>query len=329
MRRIAVNGAILHRGLSGIARMTTYLIDALGGLPDIDVRVVSPVRPRSRSSVVNALQDTWWDLRGAEHHARAADLLVSPCNLGRATRIPNLLCVADIMPIEHPEYFDRKFAAYFRALLPYSLRRASRVMTNTEHVRRKLLQIAPKADVHVVPLPSGRTPRVAVPFPDRTKDVLVVGATAPHKNQSAAVNAVDLLRQRTGEDVRLHIVGPPGHAEHALAAQIGRLDREGRWITRHVAITDEALERLYASAWILVQPSIDEGYGLPLVEAAEHGLPAVHSGAGAMSEVAPLGNARGTDAASLLSAMAPLLERSAWKQHAVGVREIADRKSVV
>ena len=53
------------------------------------------------------------------------------------------------------------------------------------------------------------------------------------------------------------------------------------------------------SSWLLLQPSYDEGFGLPLVEAAQHGLPVVHSGRGAMSRVLPEIDAHGVDAAAL------------------------------
>ena len=327
MRRIAVNGATLLRGIAGIPRLTRYLIDALHTLPDVEVRVVTPTRQRGRSSVLNAIGDTWWDFRGAEAAADGADLLVSPCNIGGARRTPHLLCVADIMPLEHPEYFDRKFARYFRTVMPYALRRATRVITNSNHVRQRLLELAPRADIHILALPGGRTPRPRVGFPVGIKRALVVGATEPHKNQVAAVTAVALAREHHHEDLRLDLVGPVGRAEATLAEHIRRMDPTGAWVTRHVGISDAALDALYAAAWVLIQPSINEGYGLPLVESAEHGLPAIHSGAGAMTEVAPLGNAGGTDPESLMRALGALLDRAAWEAHAAGVREIAKQRS--
>lgn len=326
-RKIVVNGAILQRSISGISRATAHLMEALGELPDISVAVVSPTRRRSRSSLANAVHDTWWDLRGAEDAAGQADLLVSPCNIGRAGEIPNLLVVYDIMPLEHPEYFDKKFATYYRHVMPYSLRRATRTITNSEHVRGKLLMLAPDADVRVIPLPGSRLAKAQVAFPSGRKNVLMVGATEPHKNQVGGVEAVRILRGMSGEDLQLHLVGPSGRAEEDVVAAIGRADPSGAWTTRHIGVSDSELEQLYASAWILLQPSINEGYGLPLVEAAERGLPAIHSGAGAMAEVSPYGNARSTDPDALALAMAALLEPSAWERHVASHREVAHQRS--
>ena len=326
-RRIVVNGAILQLAVSGIPRATNHLLEALGELPDVSVATVSPTRRRSGSSLVNAVHDTWWDLRGAEDAAGQADLLVSPCNIGQARKIPNLLVVYDIMPLEHPEYFDKKFVAYYRIFMPYSLRRATRTITNSEHVRSRLLALAPDVDVRVIPLPGSRLTRGQVAFPRGRKNVLMVGATEPHKNHVGGVEAVRILRGMSGEDLQLHLVGPLGRAEDDTAGAIGRADPTGAWITRHVAVSDSELEQLYAAAWILLQPSVNEGYGLPLVEAAERGLPAIHSGAGAMAEVSPHGNAGSTEAGALALAMAALLEPSAWERHVVRHREVAQQRS--
>lgn len=326
-RKIVVNGAILQRSISGIPRATTHLIEALGELPDISVTVVAPTRRRSRSSLVNAARDTWWDLRQAELAAGQADLLLSPCNIGGTRRIPNLLVVYDIMPLEHPEYFDKKFAAYYRHLMPYALRRAACTITNSEHVRGKLLAFAPDADVRVIPLPGSRLAKLQLAFPAHRRTVLMVGATEPHKNQVGGVEAVRILRGMSGEDLRLRLVGPSGRAEEAVAAAIRRADPSGAWITRHIGVSDSELEQLYASAWVLLQPSINEGYGLPLVEAAERGLPAIHSGAGAMAEVSPHGNAGSIDPRTLARAMAALLERSAWERYVASSREAAQKRS--
>jgi glycosyltransferase involved in cell wall biosynthesis len=323
MRVIAIDGRILLRGPSGIARVAQQLGEALGAWAD--VRVVSPTWRRRRSSVANALHDTWWDLRGADRAAGAADLLISPCNIGAAARRPSVLHVADAMPIDHPERFERKFAAYFARLMPYSLRRATRVITNTAYVQRRLLALAPRADVRVLPLPAPRD-RPQARFA-AAKEVLVVGATEPHKNHGAAVAAVARVRERTGEDLRLHLVGPAGRGEAALGDALHRADPAGAWTTRHVAIADAALIARYASAWALLQPSLDEGYGLPLVEAAAHGLPAIHSGAGAMAEVAPYGDAHASDAEPLADALEALLDPATWERHAAAGRALARARS--
>jgi glycosyltransferase involved in cell wall biosynthesis len=325
-RRISINTAILTRGISGIPRVTRYLIDAVAEMPGTSVEAVKPSWRRSRSSVVNAAKDTWWDFAGAERAARGADLLVSPCNLGGARRIAHVLCVHDVMPLEHPDLFDPKFALYYRTMLPLALRSATRVVTFSHRVRGKLLDMCGSADVHVIPLPGGREAKRQATFPPSSKRILVVGATEPHKNQVVAISAAAQLR-KLDPSVTVVLVGPRGHAETAVLEAMRRFDPAGAWTSRRCGITDDELSELYSSAWLLMQPSINEGYGLPLVEAAEHGLPAIHSGAGAMTEVAPAGAVGSTQCDAFVEAGARLLDVQTWAQHAAGAKDLAGARS--
>ena len=88
-----------------------------------------------------------------------------------------------------------------------------------------------------------------------------------------------------------------------------------------------ALAAAYASSWLLLQPSHDEGFGLPLIEAAARRLPVVHSGRGSMPELVPEVDARGIDAEAFAVAMEPLLDRAVWERLAARSAEVAARYS--
>jgi glycosyltransferase involved in cell wall biosynthesis len=79
-------------------------------------------------------------------------------------------------------------------------------------------------------------------------------------------------------------------------------------------VTDEAREALFAGARTLVLPSLDEGFGLPALEAMAAGIPVVASNAGALPEV--VGDAAvlfsPTDPDALAYALARLGTEDAW-----------------
>ncbi len=311
-RRVVVNTAIHLHGTSGSSTATRALVEALRAVEDVEVLEVAPARRGGRSSVLNALADARWDLWRAPRARPDVDLLVSPCNIGRrgpARR--HLLVVHDLMPLEHPQLFDRRFAAYFRLLVPRSVRSADRVLTLSEHSARLLRRMSPGTDVRVVSWahPGGATTRV--PFPER-KVVLMVGATDPVKNQVRGIEAVAGLRGSTGADLGLRVIGPAGRAEREVRAALSAADPRGTWTSRETDVPADVLDSAYASSWLLLQPSYDEGFGLPLVEAARHGLPVVHSGRGAMPRVLPEVDAHGVGAGDFVTAMAPLLDERTW-----------------
>jgi hypothetical protein len=245
-----------------------------------------------------------------------AGLLISPCNLGMGRwGVPHVLVVHDVMILETPEAFDPKFVRYFRTLLPLSLRRATRVITTTQHTRERLLSIVPEADVRVVHLPGSGAARQRGGSPFDAADpmcVIMVGATEPHKNHMSGIRAVDALRRTTGLDVRLRVLGPTGRAEQEVADCLLEVDPAREWAHREVDVTGEVLEAAFDSSWCLLQPSFNEGFGLPVVEACQWGLPVVHSGLGALTEVMPGASAGGGTAKQLLAKLLPLTKRDTW-----------------
>ena len=114
-----------------------------------------------------------------------------------------------------------------------------------------------------------------------TADALYVGRDAPHKNLDrlvCAFAATDLQR-RGGSLVLVGVGDAPARRLRSLAAGSGtRLVVPG-------VVPQERLEELMASCAVLVQPSIEEGFGLPVAEALAAGVPVAASSAGALVEI--------------------------------------------
>ncbi|MEP6751953.1 MAG: glycosyltransferase family 1 protein [Candidatus Dormiibacterota bacterium] len=184
---------------------------------------------------------------------------------------------------------------YMGAVLGRSLRDASAVLVPSEATRRDLLATYPitglRSRVHVVP--EGVTPEVQPgPLPPRLAPgfILAVGTIEPRKNYARLIAAYRHLRR---ESVPLLLGDEPGVPELVIAGRPGwaygdTLERiKGERGVRYLGHVDDAtLSALYRSASILAFPSLYEGFGLPLLEAMAHGLPAVVGNAGALPELA-------------------------------------------
>jgi len=129
--------------------------------------------------------------------------------------------------------------------------------------------------VHELP-PSG-FPKAEEPY------VLTVSRVDARKNHLRMLEAFELL-VKEGLPHRWIVAGPPGHGadlfERALASSPAR-DR----VERKVFVSDAELPRLYAQADLFLFASLNEGFGLPPLEAMACGTPVVSSCVTSMPEV--------------------------------------------
>ena len=101
---------------------------------------------------------------------------------------------------------------------------------------------------------------------------LMVGTLEPRKAQTQALAAFELLWSR-GEQVNLVIVGKAGWLVDDIVARLRSHPLRERHVFWLEGIDDAMLEQVYATCSCLIAASLDEGYGLPLIEAARHKLP--------------------------------------------------------
>ena len=111
--------------------------------------------------------------------------------------------------------------------------------------------------------------------------VLHLGAIQKRKN---LVRLVDAFSQAPPE-WELHLVGSMGYGSDEVLAAIDRSPHRAR-IRTPGYLSVAALETAYQTASIFAFPSLDEGFGIPVLEAMAHGLPVVTSNRSAMPEAA-------------------------------------------
>ncbi|WP_182346636.1 glycosyltransferase family 4 protein [Tomitella gaofuii] len=114
--------------------------------------------------------------------------------------------------------------------------------------------------------PGGLATRTAHP------GLVVLSRLVPHKQIEDAMYAVARLRPLM-PDVRLDVIGDGWWSEplHRHARELGVADA----VTFHGHVSEERKHRLLAQSWVHVMPSRKEGWGLAVVEAAQHAVPTV------------------------------------------------------
>jgi glycosyltransferase involved in cell wall biosynthesis/ADP-heptose:LPS heptosyltransferase len=106
----------------------------------------------------------------------------------------------------------------------------------------------------------------------RSPCFLMVGTLEPRKGHAEVLDAFEKL-WADGVDASLVIVGKKGWHVEGLAKRIHEQPMYMQSLAWLEAVSDECLQRVYSEADCLIAASLGEGFGLPLIEAAQHGLP--------------------------------------------------------
>jgi len=103
---------------------------------------------------------------------------------------------------------------------------------------------------------------------------LSVGTIEPRKSHHVTLDAFEQL-WAGGHDVNLVLVGKQGWLVDDLVARLQNHPRKGTQLFWLTGVTDEYLARIYQAADCLVTASVGEGFGLPLIEAAQNAKPII------------------------------------------------------
>jgi glycosyltransferase involved in cell wall biosynthesis len=203
-----------------------------------------------------------------------------------------IVTVFDIFPITGHEYSTADFRRKFSALLREAVDRAARVITSSRYTAEQLLAHTPVSENKLRIIPLGVDPPAMTLSPDErlvarerlvgegNEMILSVGVLQTRKNTLNALRALEKLPGR----YRLILVGGDGYGSEAIHEYIRRQGLGPRVQVRGYVALGE-LRSLYQSASVLLFPSLEEGFGLPVLEAMANGLPVVASRTASLPEV--------------------------------------------
>lgn len=298
-KRVAVDLSILDRTQGGTAVYARELVREFGRLSPGDIEILHLRGPRfvtrknRFTKVLNLLIELTWIhvLLPLKLARERIDLVHVPANVAPAlSPCPVVVTIHDANFHRFPETYDPGYRCYGNLAFRTAACRAIQVITDSAFSAKDLEEYfgANPGKVSVVHLGVSRNPAIAEQVrPLHSPYVLFVGSLEPHKNARRLVEAFALFRasgEEVARDYQLIIVGESGRDYEQVVDEISR---HGLKDAVHITgrVTTERLEQLYRHAAIFAFPSLNEGFGLPPLEAMARGVPVVAAAAGSLPEV--------------------------------------------
>lgn len=300
MLTIAVDTGPLHGPATGIARATRGIVDELSRRHVSVVPFVLSFRAdlepgTRRVPIPAALALRTWATFGRPRVDRLwsdVDVVHGTNYVVPPSRLPRVVSVYDCWALDHPQYVHADVRLAMNALRR-SVADGAVIHASSHATARRLASHFPDAPVDVIHL--GSTPPPAPPLepPASLPPVLVgapfvasIGTVERRKNVPTLVSAFELLAAESPE-IRLVVAGGMGDDAKLVDATLATLSPEIRSRVHVLGRVDDAVAAwILHHARVLAYPSLDEGFGFPLLEAMSCDVPIVASDAGSIPEIA-------------------------------------------
>lgn len=301
--RIAVDAGPLYGHRTGVGVAVDGMLTALGERDDVELLpyLVSsrstPTPGHRRLPVPGIVASHLWS-RGDRPHADrwlgGAELVHGTNYVAPPTALPTVISVYDCWFLRHPELASplvRRSASVLRR----AVARGAWIHASSDATAAGVTELLGTDRVRTIFLGAPASTMPASIPPDRPAIAAEVGsrpfvlAVATEERRKGMPLLVEAFAHLAGDDpdVALVLAGAPGDDSRQLDAAIGATESSaGERIHRIGAIDEPTKQWLLRHAAVLAYPSVDEGFGFPLLEGQAAGTPVVATRVGSVPEVA-------------------------------------------
>lgn len=302
---------------SGIARYVECLCSNLSTDPELHISLVFNriIKGIKESDIINFAQTTGSKIRNNMYPYKVIrrflkpnyfyelpyDLFTTKADLYHGTNFvhtpmtkgKSVITIHDLAFMKYPDATTHNIYKHHTRWIPYSVKRCDRIIADSHHTKRDIVEFlgVDEDRIDVIHLAAESrfkyveaTDSIINKYQLPAQYLLFVGTLEPRKNLSGLLQSYSLLKRNTTTQAKLVIVGAKGWKYDPIFELIKELKLQDDVIFTGF-IADEDLPAIYSKATAFVMPSIYEGFGLPLLEAMQCGVPVIGSNVSAIPEI--------------------------------------------
>jgi glycosyltransferase involved in cell wall biosynthesis len=205
---------------------------------------------------------------------------------------------------EYPSHYNKYWLWFFNRIGISAAKKSSAIVTVTNYAKDQIAKYSGIDAANIVPIHIG--PKSSITENEFETDldhnlepllskkyILHVGTIEKRKNLTTLLAAFEMLLQNNPQDLYLIIVGQKSNKPTLKDDAVFEMVAASSLLKEHVIFTgflsDSQTATLYKHAALYVFPSVNEGFGIPILEAFAHKVPVLVAGNSCLPEVA--GNA--------------------------------------
>lgn len=226
-----------------------------------------------------------------------ADIFISPDGyLSLPTQVPQIGVIHDLNFEHYPEFLPKHITRYYKKYFPLFAKKATRIVTVSNFSKEDIIQQykidSSKIDVvynginqRFKPIEKKEKQKVKAEYTKGKSFFIYVGSLNPRKNVENTLKAFDQYKELTKNDYKFVIVGEKLWSNQSIENCYNSLTHKKDVIFTG-RLFNEELGQLLASAEALLYISYFEGFGIPVIEAMQCGIPVITSTKTSLPEVA-------------------------------------------
>lgn len=205
--------------------------------------------------------------------------------------------IYDIIPITHPQYCHENTIYFFMNYLGAHLQYADTILTSAETTKNEIGKLQKKLGLEETPCfvtslgaeftshnkSEESVSKEIIKTANKKRYILTVGTIEPRKNHKVLLDAFD--QELFNEDINIIFAGRIGWNVTELEQRIRnhpQLDKRFFFIQ---SANNAEIDYLYSHAYIVVFPTYNEGFGLPLIESIKRKTPVLASNCDVLKEI--------------------------------------------